>query len=165
MAVAATTVEETARAIFAAVAAKDAAALHELIHPDLVEDYLPIGRLEGREAVLRLLAEIWSAAPDAELRVEQVVADGQTAFGAWHWEGTFTGTSFQGIRATGDRVVINGVDRMEIEGGLLRRNTVYYDGAEFARAIGMLPARGSAADRSLTALFNARTGLRRALRR
>jgi hypothetical protein len=44
-------------------------------------------------------------------------------------------------------------------------NTIYQDGAEFARQIGMLPARGSAADRALAGGFNIRMRLRRRLRR
>ena len=36
-------------------------------------------------------------------------------------------------------------------------NTVYYDSAEFARQIGMLPPRDSAADRATLTAFNAKT--------
>ena len=51
---------------------------------------------------------------------------------------------------------------MEIEEGRIRRNTIYYDGASFARQIGLLPAKGSLADRALLSAFNARA---RAMRR
>ena len=34
------------------------------------------------------------------------------------------------------------VEVMEIEEGRIRRNTIYYDGASFARQIGLLPAKG-----------------------
>ncbi|MEA2471820.1 MAG: hypothetical protein QOE38_2819 [Thermoleophilaceae bacterium] len=44
-------------------------------------------------------------------------------------------------------------------------NTVYYDGVEFARQIGMLPARDSAGDRAMLAAFNGATKLKRRLRR
>jgi len=39
-------------------------------------------------------------------------------------------------------------------------NTVYYDGADFARQIGMLPPRDSALDRGVLTLFNTGTRLR-----
>jgi hypothetical protein len=54
---------------------------------------------------------------------------------------------------------------MRFEDGRLRHNTIHYDGASFARDIGLLPAQGSAAERGMTALFNAATGVRRALGR
>jgi hypothetical protein len=46
---------------------------------------------------------------------------------------------------------------MEIAGGLIKHNTISYDGATFARQIGILPAQGSPADRALIAVFNAKT--------
>jgi ketosteroid isomerase-like protein len=42
------------------------------------------------------------------------------------------------------------------------RNSIYYDGAAFARQIGMLPALGSPVDRTL--MFNLRTRFRRSRR-
>jgi hypothetical protein len=44
-------------------------------------------------------------------------------------------------------------------------NVVYYDGATFAREIGMLPKRDSAADRALLQALNAATKAKRRLRR
>jgi hypothetical protein len=44
---------------------------------------------------------------------------------------------------------------MEIADGLVRHNTIYYDGASFARQIGMLPRAHSMADRAMTSTFNA----------
>jgi hypothetical protein len=44
---------------------------------------------------------------------------------------------------------------------LIRHNTIYYDGAGFARQIGMLPSLGSRADRMLVSLFNAKSRLAR----
>lgn len=48
---------------------------------------------------------------------------------------------------------------MKLSGGLVQHSTIYYDGATFARQVGMLPAQGSAADRALIAVFNAKTRL------
>ena len=42
-------------------------------------------------------------------------------------------------------------------------NTAYFDGASFARQIGMLPPDGSGADRAMKSAFNAVTKLRRAV--
>jgi hypothetical protein len=54
---------------------------------------------------------------------------------------------------------------MEIDGGLIRRNTIYYDGATMARQVGLLPSKGSLADRALLAMFNLRTRAARLVRR
>lgn len=72
---------------------------------------------------------------------------------------SFTGGPFQGIAPTGRRVEIRGVDVMEISDGLIQRNTIYYDGASFARQIGLLPGLGSRADQAMLAAFNAKTSL------
>ncbi len=51
------------------------------------------------------------------------------------------------------------------EYGLVIENTIYYDGAGFARQIGMLPAQGSKGDRAMTVAFNTLTRLRQRLGR
>ena len=63
------------------------------------------------------------------------------------------------LTPTGRRVDIRGVDVMEIADGLIQHNTIYYDGATFARQIGLLPGLGSRADQALLAAFNAKTTL------
>jgi hypothetical protein len=87
----------------------------------------------------------------------RIVADDTAAVVQWHAAGTFTGGPFQGIAPTGRRVEIRGVDVMEIADGLIQYSTIYYDGATFARQIGLLPALGSRADQALLAAFNAKT--------
>lgn len=84
----------------------------------------------------------------------------------WWGGGTFTGSPFQGINATGRRIEIRGCDVIRLASdGRVVSNTVYYDGAAFARQIGMLPMMGSRADRLVTRGFNAFTGLRRRIGR
>jgi hypothetical protein len=57
------------------------------------------------------------------------------------------------------------VEMMEVEDGLLVRNTAYYDGAAFARQIGMMPEQESGAEKAMIAAFNAVTKLRKAIAR
>jgi hypothetical protein len=49
---------------------------------------------------------------------------------------------------------------IEWRDGRVAHNTIYYDGAEFARQVGMLPPRDSAGDRAITGAFNAVTKAR-----
>ena len=44
--------------------------------------------------------------------------------------------------------------------GLVIDNTIYWDGAAFARQIGMLPSKGSRVDRAVTHAFNTITWVR-----
>lgn len=151
------TAEEVARAAFAAVAAHDADGVVAQGAPDYVDDFVAVGRFVGHTAIRAFFAEMFAAMPDMVMTVDRVVADDESAAVQWHATGTFDGGSFQGIRATGRRVDIRGVDIMEIRDGLIQHNTIYYDGASFARQIGLLPPQGSRTDRAMLAAFNAKT--------
>jgi hydroxyacylglutathione hydrolase len=75
----------------------------------------------------------------------------------WRSTGTFCGGSYQGIESTGNRIELEGIDLLTIEDGFITRNDAYYDGTQFARQIGLLPAQSSAAERGMTRAFNLRT--------
>ena len=150
---------EVARAAFDAVIGKDAAGLVALAAPGCVDDFVAIGQVRGQQAIQAFFSEVFAAFPDFEITVDRIVADETSAAVQWHTTGTFTGGPFQGILPTGRKAQLRGADIMEISGGLIQHNTIYYDGATFARQIGMLPAQGSPADRALSAVFNAKTKL------
>ncbi len=126
-----------------------------------VDDFVAVGEVIGSQAIRRFFIETFAAFPDFDMTVERIVADDETAVVQWHTTGTFEGAPFQGIEPTGRRVEIRGVDVMEISAGRVKRNTIYYDGASFARQIGMLPRRGSGADRAVASAFNGLTKLRK----
>ena len=148
---------EVARAVFDAVINKDLDGIVALGAPGYVEDFVAIGEMKGPDAIRGFFREMFAAFPDLEMTVDRIVADETAAVVQWHWTGTFTGGSFQGIQPTGRHVELRGVDVMEIADGLIRRNTVYTDGAGLARQIGMLPSQGSRADRALVSIFNAKS--------
>jgi steroid delta-isomerase-like uncharacterized protein len=162
--VAARTPEQVARAVFQAVAARDPDAIVACGAPDYVDDFVAIGEFRGREAVRGFFRELFAAFPDFAMTVDRIVADDDSAVVQWHAVGTFTGGSFLGIRATGRPVDLRGVDVLEVADGLVRHNTIYYDGATFARQVGLLPGQGSRGDRYLLSAFNAATTIRRRLR-
>jgi steroid delta-isomerase-like uncharacterized protein len=152
---------EVARAVFDAVSRKDLDGIVSRGAPDYVDDFIAIGEFRGRDAVREFFRETFAALPDFAMTVDRIVADDSSAAVQWHMSGTFTGGPFQGIRPTGRRVDLRGVDVMEIADGLIQRNTIYYDGASFARQIGLLPAQGSRGDKTMLSVFNAVTRLRR----
>ncbi len=150
---------EVARAAFDAVISKDPDGIVAVGAPGYVDDFVAIGEVRGREAIRAFFSEVFAAFPDLTMTVDRSVADEKSAAVQWHVVGTFTGGSFQGILPTGHRVEIRGTDVMEVAEGLVQHNTIYYDGAAFARQIGMLPSQGSRTDRALIAAFNAKTRL------
>lgn len=151
---------EVARKIFDALHVQDLDTMQSYAHPDVRDDFVAIGVLEGAAPVRAFFAELFSAFPDFDIQVVHLVGDDEHAVVQWRARGTFTGTPFQGIHATGRSVELRGCDVMHFEGGKLKRNTIYYDGLGFARQVGMLPKEGSAADKAMTAAFNATTDLR-----
>lgn len=135
---------------------------------DSVDHFLAAGEpVRGAAALAEWFGALFAAVPDWTLVIDNVVDDGaDQVVVQWTGAGTFTGTPFLGLEATGKRVEIRGCDVIRFDGdGRILTNTIYYDGAAFARQIGMLPAAGSRADRLVTEAFNAVTRLRRKLRR
>jgi steroid delta-isomerase-like uncharacterized protein len=151
---------EIARNIFEAASKRDLDAALAYNTDDGVDDFVPIGEMRGRVAIRRFFEELFAAFPDFDISVDRIVADDHTAAVQWHASGSFTGGQFQGIEPTGRHVEIRGVDVMEIEDGKLQRNTIYYDGASFARQVGMLPRSDSAPEKAMLSVFNAVTRVR-----
>ena len=154
-------VEKVARSYFDAVARRDADGMAEHWHADGIEDIVPLGVFRGPEGVRSLFREMFTAVPDMEFTVDAITADSKAAAVRWRAEGTFTGGVFQGLEPTGGRLVLRGCDVIEVEDGKLTRNTAFYDGADFARGVGMLPARDSGGERAMKTAFNATTKARK----
>ncbi|GAA6526159.1 ester cyclase [Intrasporangium sp. DVR] len=162
---AATSPVDAAQAIFDALRAHDLTIFDRADHPDVVVDFVAVGVRRGIGEVRAFFEDLFAAFPDFAIRVVIAVGDGDHAVVQWQATGTFTGTPFQGIHATGRRIELRGCDVMRFEQGLLKHNTLYYDGLGFARAVGILPREGSVADRAMTAAMNAETDARAWLRR
>jgi steroid delta-isomerase-like uncharacterized protein len=156
---------EVARAIFDAVSKKRLDDAMAYVAEDAVDDFVAIGRFEGKAAIRRFFDELLAAFPTFEMIVERIVGDDSTAVVQWRASGDFTGGPFQGVEPTGKHVEIRGVEVMEIVDGSVRHNTIYYDGAAFARQVGLLPAAGTTLDRAVLSLFNTATRLRTRLTR
>ena len=159
------TAEEVARSAFEAFTARDFDGMVANWSEDGVEDHVPVGILRGREEIRENARATLAATTDLEITLERVVADDRYAVTQWRASGTFSGEPVNGIEPNGRRVELRVVEMMEIEDGLIVRNTVYYDGAAFARQIGMLPEQESGAEKAMIAAFNAVTKLRKAIDR
>jgi steroid delta-isomerase-like uncharacterized protein len=158
-----TTPEQVARSYFAALADRDARRMAEHWHPEGVEDLIAFGIYRGPDEVRGFFDELFAAIPDAETVVDRVVADDRHAVVQWRLRGNFSGGRFQGLDAPGKWVETRGCDVLEIEDGLIARNTAYSDGLDFARQIGMLPPQGSSVEKALYGAFNGANKLRKTL--
>jgi steroid delta-isomerase-like uncharacterized protein len=136
---------------------------------DSVDHFLAAGEtVRGAEALAQWFRDLFAAVPDWTLEIENVVDDGdRQAVVQWHATGTLTGpTPFLGVEPNGRRVELRGCDVIRLDAnGKVDTNTVYYDGAEYARGVGMLPPRNSKADRAVLAAFNAATKLKKRIKR
>jgi steroid delta-isomerase-like uncharacterized protein len=153
--------EQRARWAFGLLAHRDLSRAEEIWAPEAVDHFLPVGDALGREGIVEFFEKMFAALPDFSVEVERVVVAEPYLVVQWTGTGTFAGTKFEGVRATGRPVEFRGCDVVEVDAeSLVVENTIYWDGAGFARQIGMLPAKGSAGDRALIGVFNALTWVR-----
>jgi steroid delta-isomerase-like uncharacterized protein len=158
-----TSAEEKARSYFAALAARDPDAMAAHWSPDGVDELTGIGILRGPAEVAAFFRTLFAAMPDFEIVVARVTANERVAAVEWRSQGNFTGGPMIGLEPTGRLVEQRGCDCVEVEDGLIVRNTAYVDGLETARSIGLLPPQDSAVEKLLYGAFNAATRLRRRL--
>jgi steroid delta-isomerase-like uncharacterized protein len=148
------------RDYFKALAARDLDAAMAYIDDDGVEDMLGIGILRGPAEIREFFEGMFAALPDFEMVVEHITAQKDFAAVQWRGSGTFTGGPFQGVEPNGSLVDLRGCDVIQVQDGKIVRNTVYQDGMQFARAVGLLPPAGSPTEKALFGAFNAATKLK-----
>jgi predicted ester cyclase len=126
---------------------------------------VPTGTHRGVGEIVAYFESVFAALPDFQVEVVALVEQGDDVFVQWHVTGHHTGAPFEGIEPTGRRLELDGFDHFTFSGGEPVSNFVVYDQMQFARAIGMMPPDGSAADRAMKAAFNAKTRVAAKLRR
>jgi glyoxylase-like metal-dependent hydrolase (beta-lactamase superfamily II)/ketosteroid isomerase-like protein len=156
---------KVARAYFDAVGRRDIDAMAACWAPGGIENIVPVGELTVPDGMRAFFEELFAALPDTRMEVLDLVAARNQAAVRYRMTGTFCGAPFQGVEPTGARIVMEGIDLLTIEGGLIHRNDAYYDSLSFARQAGMMPPRESTAERRMTQAFNARTRVARSLLR
>lgn len=150
---------DVARAVFAGFNAHDVPAMRAQ-WADSVTERLPDATISGADALEGYFRELFAAVPDSRMEIVSLAEDGETVFIHWQLTGTHTGDGFQGLRATGKRLCVDGFDRMTIRDGRQVANFVVFDRMGFAQQLGMLPPDGSGPERGMKAAFNAGTALK-----
>ena len=137
---------------------RDASAMDACITDDIVwfDPALPQparGKAEVREFMedsWRSFPDLRFSEPDPPFLVEQ---DDRVAW-AWRMQGTFTGAPIDppGFAPTGRAVDLRGIDEWLMRDGRIAHYRAYYDMNELAVQLGIVPERGSRAEKGMAAM-------------
>jgi steroid delta-isomerase-like uncharacterized protein len=142
--------------------ARDAAGVATFFAPEAVYDDRGAGAVaRGPDEIRAHAARVHAAFPD--LSFELIRAAHGDDFTAAEWRSRMTHRGeIDGLAATGRVVESGGVDVATLdEDGRIAHLVSYYDGAAIMRDLGVLPARGSRAERLMARLASAGARLRR----
>jgi steroid delta-isomerase-like uncharacterized protein len=116
-------------------ASGDLATLDRFFAPDVVSHNMPPGFPPGIEGVRRFFATFRDAFPDVEVRVDEVVAEGDRAAVATTIGGTHTG-ELLGLAPTGRRVAVTGIDIVRVRDGRIVEHRGLTDTVGLLRQLG-----------------------------
>jgi steroid delta-isomerase-like uncharacterized protein len=130
--------------------------LLELMTEDIVyDDSAWAETMRGHGEVRRFLEHTWRAFPDMTFEPAGgalIGADGPRAAFWWRGRATNTGTiDPPGLPPTGKRVEFEGADFHDYRDGKVARLRIVFDMADLSRQMGLMPGRGSAAEKALVA--------------
>jgi glyoxylase-like metal-dependent hydrolase (beta-lactamase superfamily II)/ketosteroid isomerase-like protein len=150
--------EGVARRYFAAIDARDLDAAVALWAEGARENVRGQVDTIAPDGVRAFIGELLGAVPDLNMQVISTTSEGERCGVQWRLTGTFAGPgSFGGFEPTGNPIVLEGFDLFSVRDGLIQSNDAFTDSMTFARAIGMMPAQGSGAERRMRSAFNALT--------
>jgi steroid delta-isomerase-like uncharacterized protein len=104
----------------------------------------------GVHEVKDLMRAAWVAFPDLRFTSGPMWLDPHEDSMSWAWrmEGTHSGPlDPPGFAPTGRRIDIDGIDVWDFEDGRISRYRAYYDMADLARQLGVMPPPGSRGER------------------
>jgi predicted ester cyclase len=107
--------------------------------PDAKLHFLPQGLPPGREGARLFYQMFLTAFPDARVRIDNLIAEGDAVAETFVVEGTHTGP-FQGLAPTGTRVTVTGVTIIRIVDGLIVERWSEADFLGLMRQIGAVPS-------------------------
>lgn len=125
----------------------------------------PDAECRGADAITTYFEGVFAALPDFHMEIVNVAEQDDDVYVQWHMTGTHSGAAWSGIEPTGKRVEVDGIDHFVVREGRVVSNFVVFDQTQFARAVGLLPPDGSAADKAMKAAFNVKTKLAARMRR
>lgn len=145
--------ERLQRDYLAAWNAHDAERIASFFAPGAVYDDRGAGEVaHGPDGIRAHAARLHAAFSDLSFELVRSAHGDDFSAGEWRSRMTHTG-ELDGLAATGRVVESSGVDVATLdEQGRITHLVSYYDGAQIMRDLGVLPARGSRAERALATL-------------
>jgi steroid delta-isomerase-like uncharacterized protein len=135
----------------------DVEAMAQLLSEDIVwsDPALPEPAI-GIPAVQEFMRASFNTFPDlrfSEPDPPHLSVAGDRVAWAWRMEGTMAGPADPpGFAPTGRSMRVEGVDLWVMRGGRIADYRAFYDTSELARQLGIMPARGTRAERATVAL-------------
>jgi len=103
----------------------------------LYEEVATGRRYTGRDNIAAYIRSTIDGIPDTKFTTVNVLATDSLAVVEWIWTGTNSvGWADMGIPATNKSLKLRGLSIMEIENGLITRNSDYWDWKSFLKGIG-----------------------------
>jgi steroid delta-isomerase-like uncharacterized protein len=119
--------------------------VEEIYAPDYVNHDLTMPEdVRGIGAVREFYSRYQSAFPDAEITIEDQVAEGDKVVTRWTGRGTHKG-ELMGVPPSGNRVEVAGITISRIEGGKVAEEWDSYDALGLMQQIGAIPELGEQA--------------------
>ncbi len=112
--------------------------------PDTVDHSAPGGPAPAMEVLRQTAAGFRTAFPDLQVRIEDMVAEGDTVVSRVRLVGTHSGP-FQGIPASGKQISVPLIDWLRLRDGLIVERWGVLDTAALMAQIGASPAAGQPA--------------------
>ncbi len=97
----------------------------------------------GPEGLKQIVNLYHSAFPDANITVEDQIAEGDKVVNRWTGRGTHQG-ELMGVPPSGNRVEVSGMDVMRISAGKIAETWSQYDAMGMMQQIGAVPEPGQA---------------------
>lgn len=149
--------KQVATAYFEAIRKRDTDAMMLHWKPGGIGYLYGMAELRAPDGYKQFFGAMFRAFPDLDLQVIDMVAYGDKAAVRWAATGTFTGSRFEGLAATGAGIELEGLDLLTIRDGLIEENRAYTNATEMARQMGAMPPAGSLGEKAMLGTVNART--------
>lgn len=151
---------------FSAVHDRDIDRMQAVWKPGAIDAFPGYRTMRVPEGQRDFFLAFFDAFHDWSVEVLDTTAEGDVVVAHWRLTAGFTGPGkFDGFSATGAKGSVQGCDRAVVQGGKIVHLDSYFDTTEMARAIGLMPPAGSRMDRAMTAMVNAQTRVKRAIKR
>ena len=116
-------------------------AVDEFVAPDVVEHNPILGLGPGREGFRHALEVLFSAFPDVQITMEDLIAEGDNVVERWTGRATHRG-AFMGIPPTNKQVTVAGIDIYRYAGGKRAETWRQWDSLGLMRQLGVVPSPG-----------------------